>query len=1174
MKRKPGQDRPTIGLVLDNLFNDYEENIWRWIMIAAEEKDINLISFPGGSLESPLPYHSQRNSIYNHVSRENVDGLISISGSIGSYVEAGDLAKFFKRYAGIPFLSIGIQFDDYPSVTIDNTRGFSDLISHLIEDHGFGKIAFIRGLEHSKDAGSRYEVYAKTLDAHGLRLDPDLVVSGGFDRESGVTAVGILLDERKVRCEAIVAANDYMAIGAITECARRGIAVPRDIAITGFDDIEDACGIVPALSTVRQPYYELGRQALDVVCQIMKGNTVPDRIVFPTKCVLRQSCGCELGSDIADIAPRRIRAPSDPGKPRKSRDDEVVAAITCELESFLIGFKEKQRINDISKSLYDAYRESLREKDPRRFTRSLESMMAETGKPVSIVKTWLKIVSCVFLAVLRETENEADAAWTEAAWQYAVLFVSLAGEASLMCERANIEEQNRALLRINNALIASYDEAVLNKTLLAELPTLRIKSCYYARYEDQGFDTDKARIAFAYTNGGISANGDQKSAFASREMVPGGIKSGELRFSCIMFPLYFESEQLGFVIFELGPKIGIVYETLAHIISSVLKGAELAHEVRQHSEYLEQKVQERTADLNTAFEKLKSEIAIRHKVEEELVREKELAMVTLASIGDGVITTDINGTVTYMNTVAENLTGYKNDEARGEKLKRVLNVRYNVSQDIIGDQVDIVLGKDRGFKLSGAVILRSRDGREYTIKESISPIRDSSGTHVGVVIIIHNVSETEKMTKLINYQSTHDILTGVYNRIKFNETLMNMMEDARHEKKEHIFCYIDIDGFKLFNNTLDTVAGDELLRHVSSILKQCIRQSDVLGRIGGDQFGLLLHSCPLTRAKEIAIDVKQKINVSNFHWENTSYKVSVSIGVVFINVFSDDIAGVMSAAHAACNLAKKRGGNRIHVWSPENEDMMRFHSDLFVLPQITKALDEDRFCLYKQKIHSLGKRPDDSEHFEILVRMVGENDEIITPGRFIPPAERYNIMQKIDRWVITKLFSSHKVDYNDKPTQLFAKYSVNLSASSLDDDDFLAFLMAQFELFKVPPFMICFEITETTAISNFTRVNEFIKELKKLGCTFALDDFGSGWASFSYLKYLHIDFLKIDGSFVRDIMHDPIDFVLVETINHIGHVMGLQTIAEFVEDAQTLAKLADIGVNYAQGYGISMPEPF
>jgi diguanylate cyclase (GGDEF)-like protein/PAS domain S-box-containing protein len=1173
MKKRSSSSRPTIGLILDNLFNDYELYIWRKIVTTAEIKDVNLVCFPGGSLNSPLAFHSQRNIIYSLVSKENIDGLIGISSSIGNYSNVNELRDFYKRYASIPFVSIGVPFDDLPSIVVDNARGLNDLISHLIETHGFSKIAFIQGPHNSRDADMRLDVYAKTLERHGIPFEQGLVVPGDFSRSLGAEAVSILIDERKAPFEAIVAANDYSAIGAIQELKKRGIRVPEDIAVTGFDDIAEGRCILPSLSTVHQPYDEIGQTAVDTICMILDNEKADPLTVFSTIPVIRESCGCELFAKIEDLVPKS-RSTRIKGRSNRNDKNGIISIISDDIKSRLAGLLDKPEIDRIASELYDAFMKDMQSDSGKHFLLAIESIVVALGNIIDTIHPWFESISDVCRVISDSFKKKADIGKAETIWKQSCVFLGLLGEKMQMFRIVKSDEQSRALLQINSKLLASFDENSLKKTLEEELATLGIKSCFISLYDSISNSMEYSHLYFVINKTGTIVYDAARTDFLSREIIPGGIKKTASRYTGITLPLYFEAEHLGFVLFEFGPQAGTVYEMLSNIISNALKGARLSDQVRRHADNLEITVNERTHNLNTALDTLKNEIEIRHKVEDELSREKELAMVTLASIGDGVITTDTNGTVTYLNSVAESLTGWKNENARGQMIKLVLNVRYNIRQDIVGEQVDIMLGKDRGLKLSGSVILKSRDGREFTIKESISPIRDATNNTVGVVVIIHNVSETEKMTKLINYQTTHDMLTGVYNRVRFKEFLRNMMEEARHDKKEHIFCYIDIDRFKFFNSTLDTIAGDELLRHVSNLLKHGIRQSDVLGRIGGDQFGLLLSSCPLERAKELSEDLRQKISDSDFSWAGTNYKVSVSIGVVLINVFSDDIAGVMSAAHVACNLAKKRGGNRIHIWSPENEDIMRFHSDLFVLPIITRAIEEDRFRLYKQRIHPIGKTPVDAEHYEILIRMLGEDNQIISPAKFIPPAERYNLMPRIDRWVISKLFSSYKVDFNDQPSQLFAKYSVNLSASTLDDDDFLEFLIAKFEEYRIPPFMICFEITETAAISNFTRTNEFIRELKKLGSTFALDDFGSGWASFGYLKYLNIDFLKIDGSFVRDIVHDPIDFVLVETINHIGHVMGLQTIAEFVEDVHILRKLEEIGVNFAQGYGISMPEPF
>jgi diguanylate cyclase (GGDEF)-like protein/PAS domain S-box-containing protein len=1169
-KREEVTGPPVIGLLLDNLFEEYEENIWTAIVRACEEEGVNLICFPGGSLNSPELFHTQRNVLYDLVNKDNVDGFIAISGSIGNYISKEKLWSFYKELPNIPLVSIGVPFHDIPAILVDNTKGMHELVSHFIETHKKKRIAFICGPKGNSDADLRFQVYKQVLKQYKIPFNPDILVEGDFDRMAGIKAVVTLLDERKVAFDALIAANDYMALSAMNALQERGVKIPDEIAVAGFDDIEETCGVIPALTTVRQPFDELGRQAVALILQKLSGREVPDRIVFPTKLVIRPSCGCFVYKNI-DKHVSTISS-IDSKKTHKSDVNTLLMDIVDVMENMLNGAKDKKLTIEWARRIYQVFLQEVKQHSEGVFLNEVEKVITESIERGIRVRSWYSVFSNFFMYYCNSLKDEEVKRAIRSIWRKTIVFIGLMSENHQAFIRVKTGELNRVLHRLNRELITTFDEEHLKKNLEEELPHLGIKSCFLSLYIKNEYPSRFSRLMFGYQDKSGILFDKTLEQFPSVQLIPGGMRNMRERYTCVVLPLYFREEQLGFVLFELGPIEGIIYETLASEIGSTLKGAELLKAAQQLANIMETKVKEKTVTLRDANKKLKFEIQERLKTEEALNKQKEQALVTLASIADGVITTDTEGTITYMNPIAEALTGWTCKEAIGKSLKMVLNVKYNMSDEFLKDKVEIVLSEDRGLKLSGSILLKSRDGREYTIKESIAPIRTGNNNY-GVVIVIHNVSETQKMSRLIDYHTTHDRLTGLYNRVKFNEVMTVLMENVRNDKKEHILCFLDIDSFRIINDSLGDIAGDELLRQVTVILKQGIRNSDILARLGGDQFGLLLDSCPLSRAKLITDALRKKIKVFSFNWKGDTYKITISIGIVMINFLSDDVVGVLSAANVACCLAKKNGGNRIHIYSYEDEDLIRYHSEMFFLPQIARALEEGRFCLYHQKILPIGKTVANGNHSEILLRMLDENGNIIFPQRFIPAAERYNLMPQIDRWVIKKLFSSYKLKHGNSRKDNLMRYSINLSGLTLNDDKFLNFVIEQFNKYNVPPFSICFEITENAAILNLAKVTEFMKELKERGCYFSLDDFGSGWTSFSYLKHFPVDFLKIDGSFVKEIANDPRDFVIVKTINNLGHMMGLQTVAEYVENDIILEKIKDIGVNYAQGYGIAKPEP-
>ncbi|MEN6587224.1 MAG: EAL domain-containing protein [Sulfuricella sp.] len=428
-------------------------------------------------------------------------------------------------------------------------------------------------------------------------------------------------------------------------------------------------------------------------------------------------------------------------------------------------------------------------------------------------------------------------------------------------------------------------------------------------------------------------------------------------------------------------------------------------------------------------------------------------------------------------------------------------------------------------------------------------------------------------TERLSYQATHDALTGLVNRREFERRLEKALVSSREEGRVHALCYLDLDQFKIVNDTSGHVAGDELLRQLTVLLQSKVREADLLARLGGDEFGVLLENCPLEQAQIVADLLRQTVKDFHFVWQNKAFVIGVSIGLVPITQECESLACVLSYADAACYAAKDLGRNRVHVYRIEDNELAQRQGEMNWVARINHAIEENRFRLYYQTIMPLAAADNEGAHFEILLRMLDDQGELIPPMAFIPAAERYNLMPAIDRWVVGTAFGQYwKILPKDSLNQRHT-CTVNLSGPSLCDDHFLDFIKRQFVLYHVPYDHICFEITETAAISNLSRAMDFIGELRAHGCRFSLDDFGSGLSSFTYLKNMPVDYLKIDGSFVRDMVDDPMDAAMVAAINQVGHVMGLKTIAEFVETDAVLEKLREMGVDFVQGFGIERPKP-
>jgi len=554
----------------------------------------------------------------------------------------------------------------------------------------------------------------------------------------------------------------------------------------------------------------------------------------------------------------------------------------------------------------------------------------------------------------------------------------------------------------------------------------------------------------------------------------------------------------------------------------------------------------------------------------KLFEEKERAEVTLHSIYDAVITTNEMGMVVYLNPVAVQLTGWDKNEAKNQPIVEVMHITDDRNNENVANPVEVCLKTGQSVAMVDHAVLTCRDEKTIAIAHSAAPIRDRNGNIIGAVMVFHDVGEERRLQHQLSYQASHDALTNLYNRREFETCLEGALLEAQRDNSEHVLCYLDLDQFKIVNDTCGHIAGDKLLQQLAILLDKHVRNSDVLARLGGDEFGILFKYCAMEHAHAAAEKLAASVRDFKFAWHEHSFSISSSIGLVPITSESKSIADALAAADVACYAAKDSGRDRIHVYESDDEELKQRHGEMQWVPRIKEALENNRFTLYYQIISPVNDVTPDHKRFEVLVRMLGDDNEAILPMAFIPAAERYNLMTDIDRWVIknTLKVMAQRDKYDEKWI-----CSINLSGQSLCKTEFLEFILSEIKQSDVDPGCVCFELTETAAIANLNDATQFITALKDVGCNFSLDDFGSGLSSFSYLKNLKVDFLKIDGSFVKSMVEDPISVAMVEAINQIGHVMNIQTVAEFVENDAIVDLLKNIGVDFAQGYGIHEPAP-
>jgi len=558
------------------------------------------------------------------------------------------------------------------------------------------------------------------------------------------------------------------------------------------------------------------------------------------------------------------------------------------------------------------------------------------------------------------------------------------------------------------------------------------------------------------------------------------------------------------------------------------------------------------------------------KTDEKVKRQERWSAAILRSIGDAIIATNYAGNIDFLNPNAEKILGVIQNEVKNLPLINIFNPLDNNTHQSMGPSA--VIGETVKTFFYKNCIIPDKNNNPIHIEGTLSPIIDKLGNIEGKVVAFRDISQIQRLSATISFQETHDALTGLSNRKGFAIKLAELVDEASLGYKTHALLYLDLDQFKVINDIYGHKTGDEILLKATETINSVIRSSDICARLGSDEFGILLEGAQLQQALFIGKRLQSRLKENKITRKKETLNISASIGLVMINESTGNTQRILAAADESCNIAKDEGGKHIVVYNNEENLFVKRRDEMEWIPRLKKALKEDQFELFYQPIRPL-KDDEAIIKGEILIRLKNDGG-FIPPSEFLPSAERYNLMPSIDRWVINQAFRSHKMISDvlgkDNNPHLF---SINLTPEFLADEDSYDYIIYKFEEFELSPSSICFEITETAAISSFQIAIDFIHKLKSKGCTFSLDDFGSGFSSFNYLKNLPVDYLKIDGIFVRDMDEDSINRAMVKAINSMGQVIGLKTIAEFVKNAEIIELLDGIGVDYLQGYEVGKPEP-
>ncbi len=549
----------------------------------------------------------------------------------------------------------------------------------------------------------------------------------------------------------------------------------------------------------------------------------------------------------------------------------------------------------------------------------------------------------------------------------------------------------------------------------------------------------------------------------------------------------------------------------------------------------------------------------------------DAGLLALSSLAEAIITTDAHGRISYMNPAAERMTGSASPQAIGKTLEDLVGLVDELDRRLLSDPVRQALTSGAPVNLSRRALLLSRaNGSERSIELSASPIRNEAKEVIGAALLLHDVTELRGLARQMSYQATHDALTGLVNRREFERRLEEATESGHRGEGQHVLCYLDLDRFKVVNDTSGHLAGDSMLREVAKVLRDAVRDSDTVARLGGDEFGVLLIGCPLEKARQIADDVCRAVGDYRFVWKDKIFNIGVSIGLVEISRESGTLEELLAAADSACYVAKKQGSGRVAVYSARDEALARHTGEIQWLQRLQAALKENRFQLYHQPIVAAYGNNGNGPAMEMLVRLQDEAGHEVPPSEFVRAAERYRLMGLVDRWVVQTTLAALGRGAIQIPAN--RGVAINISGETLGDLQFLEFVVECLDSTGVTPSQVCFEISESAVVANLDHARRFVGVLHGMGCQFALDDFGSGVGSFSNLKNLPMDYLKIDGSFMRNLAGDSVNQAMVAAMIKLARTLNFKVIAEQVEDAAALETVRRMGVDYVQGFAVGRPQ--
>jgi diguanylate cyclase (GGDEF)-like protein/PAS domain S-box-containing protein len=1101
--------RKTIAVMIGDLSSIYQEQIMRGIHDAAQEKGFNIVAFSGGAINSTNLLDECRYKIFEIIDTSKFDGIILPMSSHGRYLDKQQTYDYMKKISSIPLVNIGGYMEGYTNIISDFEVGLSNLFEHLVNVHGYRRIAFFRGPRNHQSSEERMRIYMKLLKKHDISFDENLIIYGNLTKVSGEDSVKELLDVRGESCEAIICVNDNQALGAMDSLKKRGINIPQDIAVTGTLGSKSGMFCDPPLTTIKESIYDLGRTALFTLADKLEGKKQPSKILIPTELIIRNSCGCET-----EIVKKHYECTMDLSDFQSEKYDFETYDFN-EIKKQCIDIFIKHRCSSGYKSIENLiakYNYAMTYGEYMPFVIDLRKQLEKVLKTADIIP-WLSIVSVFEYRLLRTLNIISnpkvfmpfleDLISLKDEFQYnSSIFQSYKTDFYIYYLRLIISNINSTF---DLKLVTNYTVEILD---LSEL--------YISLYEKKNKISDKSINMIAIRNKKIVNLEEEERRFTTRDLIPQCIEPYKERYTFIIFPLSYKDNQLGFFTVNLSKEEGKLYKNIQAIISTALK--------------------------------------IEHKIQELQEAEERFSDIAHSTY-DWLWETNEKNKFTYCSNNVFKFLGYTEQEMIGKSIfefSMLENIIYDKYMESKEDLIGIECWKQHKNRSMVCLLISGKP----IFKNSI---------FIGYRGVFKDITQAKLQEENIKKLAYYDILTGLPNRTMFSDKLEITMKLAEKEKTQFAVMFLDMDRFKYVNDSMGHAVGDTLLKKVTELLKICTPVEGSLARLGGDEFTVII---PNIKQKEEAIEVAKKMLntlIAPIIINGKQIFVTISIGIAIYPVDGENSISILKNADTAMYRAKDKGRNQYVFYDKHieknNQKRIKFEELLY------NAIENGEFIVeYQPQIDSYTKK---INGVEALVRIYNKDHGIVAPDNFIPLAEELGVIQHVDGWVFEKICKQYNILIEKGRRKI--RIAVNISPLLLKNEELVDKYMKNIRKYNVNPSDIILEITENALIENEDIALKILNEFKKHGINIALDDFGTGHSSLHCINIYPIDIIKIDRMFVKDALYNPKNIAIINGIVSMANSLNMKVIAEGVETIEEYNLMKRLGCNEIQGYYFSKP---